>query len=627
VETEAAQDLNVRASQKRSADYKSSFHLATKALLLATAAQDEGGIIASLNNLAWYSFETANYTLGISTVFEALERSILLGDGYAEADARNILAALYIAIGDYVHGVEECLKSLNYAQCCGCHTLEVRNTQQLGIYYHHTGSHSEAMRHFERALALQEKQAIPQDGYIATTLQYMGILQQEQRDYAQALACYERSIEEARRAGDVKTEALSILYSGQIRLVSGETEACFLDYSAALTMLRTDDAWNEIAYTLTQLAHACLALRQLPQADSYLRNALEINENHDLTGETIEEIYLGFVAYHRQKGDFQQALCYYERYVQQAQASLKARSATQLQTIETLYKVEQLRGEAQTYQRRSEALEAIVEHQAQVEAARIERERLEITLQKERELNHVKTMMLTRIAHEFRTPLANIQSSTELLTRYLERMTPEKREQHAWTIVQQIRHLTEMLTDVSLVARSSHHQEFHPQPLDLRTLVSDALTRLTSQEFDASRVQVHLQNLRPIVLLDDDVLHRILNNLLSNALKFSAAEEPVLLFIEDRDNHICLRVVDNGIGIPSEEQEQVFLPLYRGSNTGEIGGTGLGLTIVKNDVMTHKGDIKILNRTPQGTEIIVHLPTSAAHLLESSDMEARHVAS
>jgi signal transduction histidine kinase len=107
---------------------------------------------------------------------------------------------------------------------------------------------------------------------------------------------------------------------------------------------------------------------------------------------------------------------------------------------------------------------------------------------------------------------------------------------------------------------------------------------------------------------DEKLLQHILINLLSNAIKYSPEGGEVRFEVRREGDSALISISDQGIGIPEEDQQHLFEPFYRASNTASINGTGLGLAIVKESVETHQGTIHYESAPGQGTTFVIHLP-------------------
>lgn len=244
-----------------------------------------------------------------------------------------------------------------------------------------------------------------------------------------------------------------------------------------------------------------------------------------------------------------------------------------------------------------------------MQRAILEGEKLSAALQKEQDLSALKSKMMMRISHEFRTPLSVILSSTELLQLYGERMNKEQRSEHYNQIHHQIHHLTSNLEDIALVVRGMLEPlQFQPLRFDVRELV---LSIVRDQQLSSARqitVALQIDSMLPPVIADPKLLRLIIANLLSNAIKYSPPDSEVLLGVDAAPKTLTIVVHDTGIGIPYEEQKGIFDPFFRGSNIGERAGLGIGLRIVKDAVETHRGTLYVQSVPGKGTTFTVRLP-------------------
>jgi signal transduction histidine kinase len=116
------------------------------------------------------------------------------------------------------------------------------------------------------------------------------------------------------------------------------------------------------------------------------------------------------------------------------------------------------------------------------------------------------------------------------------------------------------------------------------------------------------KNLVTKVLLDPKMMRQILDNLISNAIKYSPDKSEILFETKCVDDKILIKVQDHGIGIPKEDQQKLFEPFYRAGNVGSISGTGLGMAIIKNSVELHGGTLQLESEENKGTTIKIELP-------------------
>ncbi len=282
-------------------------------------------------------------------------------------------------------------------------------------------------------------------------------------------------------------------------------------------------------------------------------------------------------------------------------------------------------------------------------------------LQRERELSEAKSRFIAMASHEFRTPLTTIQSSADLLKRYLGRLSSEKQQQHFQRISSAAQEINSMVQDVLLLSEvEAGKLQFTPAPVDLVqlcwSLVSDlqiadnhqhsinfhpsceAIAALTSTDTqlcsnivvetdagmrdapDAENMNVLRMNATEYepnqggkkgstqFFLDEKLLRYTLKNLLANALKYSPQGSSVQFDLTCHQNQAVFQIQDQGIGIPSEAIPRLFESFYRASNVGTIQGTGLGLAIAKQCVDLHGGQITVDSCVGAGTTFTVTLP-------------------
>jgi len=242
----------------------------------------------------------------------------------------------------------------------------------------------------------------------------------------------------------------------------------------------------------------------------------------------------------------------------------------------------------------------------------LERELL-VTIDKEQELGRLKTNFLQMITHEYRTPLGIITSSAQILERYFERLDPAQRLDHLQGIRTSAHQLANLLEEVLFLGKTDSGQVvLHPVAIELepwlKTLSAEVIGSLGAERV----VAVTLATSSPRVLLDERLLRHVMNNLISNALKYSTLDQPVSVEARSEGNWIELSVRDQGIGIPAVDIKQLFQMFQRASNVGTISGSGLGLVIVKRCVDLQGGTIEIKSAPGKGTEVSVRLPLGSS---------------
>ncbi len=238
-------------------------------------------------------------------------------------------------------------------------------------------------------------------------------------------------------------------------------------------------------------------------------------------------------------------------------------------------------------------------------------EKLKIALQKEKYLNEMKSHFISIVSHEFRTPLAGIDSSLELIKLSLQdNNLYEQNKKFILRIKNEIQKLLGMIVDVLILGKYETGKfEFTPKKTDMKTLLERII-----DEFEKSKPDRRLYftfkctGTPKFAIIDENIFYHIINNLLSNAEKYTLTENNPVVELNFFDDHYEIIVRDKGIGIPDEEQKFIFNSFFRASNTTGINGTGLGLIIVKQFVELHNGKIEFESKLNKGTTFRIHLP-------------------
>ena len=232
-------------------------------------------------------------------------------------------------------------------------------------------------------------------------------------------------------------------------------------------------------------------------------------------------------------------------------------------------------------------------------------------LEQQQKLNELKSCFVTMTSHEFRTPLASILSSSELLEHYGHKWTEEKKLSHLYRIQESVKHMTELLNDVLLLGKvDAGKLEIKPTEIDIaefcQKLVEEFnLTTPTHQILLTVRNCLESSDL---ILSDIKILKHIIFNLLSNAVKYSPNCDRVEFELVCQAKQVIIKVCDFGIGIPELDRQQLFESFHRGDNVGSIPGTGLGLPIVKRSVDLLGGKISVESKVNCGSTFTVTIP-------------------
>lgn len=233
---------------------------------------------------------------------------------------------------------------------------------------------------------------------------------------------------------------------------------------------------------------------------------------------------------------------------------------------------------------------------------------LEIELQKERELIAMRGRIISTISHEFRTPLAVIQVSIDLIQRYLTVLPPERLEAKFKDIRYQIKHLVNLLEDVvSLDQTSARKIEVNPTQFNVAHFARRLIDNMRLVHNESHHFILDIPEIGQINA-DQHLLEHVFSNLISNAVKYSSAGSQIMMRGQQIDGAWQFEIEDEGIGIPEDDLMHLFEPFHRAQNVGSIDGSGLGLAIVQDYVELHNGTINVISEVNKGTTFQILIP-------------------
>ena len=240
---------------------------------------------------------------------------------------------------------------------------------------------------------------------------------------------------------------------------------------------------------------------------------------------------------------------------------------------------------------------------------RQEAETLQHKMAQQKELSELKVRFFSMVSHEFRTPLSIILGSVQLLIEGQPTWNEERKLKNLRRIQSSAKVMKQLLTDILTLTRAEAGKlECNPDNLDLEDFCLNLV-----EDFELSNTSNHAiyfmsECCYAHACLDERLLYSILSNLLSNAIKYSSDGSKVQLALTCTSETVIFHVRDEGIGISVDDENHLFDPFYRGQNSSQIAGTGLGLAVVKRCVDLHRGEIAIESQVGVGTTFRVTLP-------------------
>ncbi len=233
-------------------------------------------------------------------------------------------------------------------------------------------------------------------------------------------------------------------------------------------------------------------------------------------------------------------------------------------------------------------------------------------LEKEKELSELKSRFVAMTSHEFRTPLATILSSAELLEHYGTQLAAEEKQELYQSIRTGVGRMTRMLDNVLVIGRAEAQMlEFKPASTNLAAFCDGLVDEMRLAAGVNHSLAYSYEGGRGPAQVDERLLRHVLVNLISNAFKYSPQGGAVHFSVRVNNGAAAFEIRDSGIGIPPEDQPRLFETFHRARNVGNISGTGLGLAIVKKSLDLHGGSIRFDSVPGKGTRFEVTIPLAA----------------
>ncbi|MES2566878.1 MAG: PAS domain-containing sensor histidine kinase [Bacteroidota bacterium] len=229
-------------------------------------------------------------------------------------------------------------------------------------------------------------------------------------------------------------------------------------------------------------------------------------------------------------------------------------------------------------------------------------------LDKEKDLNELKSRFVSMASHEFRTPLTTMMSSLSLVTKYGEQNDKVNQSKHVTKIKTSINNLTDILNDFLSVSKLEEGKvENMPEEIQVKNYIGEVISDMKSMATNGQQlVQTHTGS--EIANIDKKLLKNVLFNLISNAIKFSPEIGIIDISCHVTPSKLKLIVKDQGIGISKADQQHMFERFFRGHNATHIQGTGLGLSIVAKYAELMNGSIDFESEENKGTIFTMIIP-------------------
>ena len=240
------------------------------------------------------------------------------------------------------------------------------------------------------------------------------------------------------------------------------------------------------------------------------------------------------------------------------------------------------------------------------------KEELKKSIIKEQELNELKSHFISMASHQFRTPLAVIQSNIELFQMQADEIDykiKSKFDVISNRIQEEVFTLTSLMNGVLLLGKlNAEAQKTNIKNYNVENIIGDCLANLNQIQKDNRTCSYKVLGAPFHVALDKELFTHVFNNLVENAFKYSKKSASPEVKLNYNKNSVKIQIIDFGRGIPIDGINNIFQPFYRADNTIDIKGTGLGLVVCKKYIQLQNGTINVQSDEHKKTIFTIQLP-------------------
>ncbi|MFD1255844.1 ATP-binding protein [Mucilaginibacter terrae] len=581
---------------------KQSIILSKKALSISIKANEHALIGKSLTQLSLFYMIRGEYKRAIGSAKEAIGYFELLGDEKGIADAQYSIAGVYYKTDNYHLGLMHLIDSLVIYKRYNDYYNQSRVQKSLGTIYEYFGDRKNAIRAYQASI--EEAEKVKDQDLIANAYNPLSGMYIKQNKISMAAEMIERSIAIKTNSGDLRGLAFALYGRGKIHMAMEQWADAEKDLHKALKIHREMGERLGLGMAYCKLGSLYIKTGRLSKAKQVLEKALHFSTKYNITYIKFKSNHLLYLVY-KQENDTVKSLEYLEKYLNEKETVINAQTLKVIENYELITKIESME-----------------------KASQMELERARIMENQERAENtaRVKQNFLSTMSHEIRTPLNAVITITSLLN---ERVDPAEKQ-----LLDSLKFASDNLLMLINDILDFTKLDAGKVQLELR---SCSLIRLMKGLAETYRNMAEVKGLKIALLIDERIadtykldetkLSQILNNLISNAIKFTnkgkISIELQQLNSQAGYDTIRFTIADTGVGIPVEFFDEMFdsFSQPKAITTRKQGGSGLGLAIVKKLVELYQSQIHFHSTVNKGSKFYFDITLKKADTIQNAPVK------
>ena len=594
-------------------------------------------------HIKWMSFSVDNdiknsdFNQALQTAHEAVAQLDKINEEVRadlEATLYTSLVRIYIKQQDYNKSVEYTQLVLQYAHAFGDVEKELMALNNMAIIHGLKGEYSEAMQYlFE---ALDKSKEINFRGQIAKSLINLGSIYAQLFNSQEAIKKYNTVLEEYQDVLEPSTTVILYNNLGNIYFESNELNIAKQYYQQGLNYAIEINYAEMLGHLNAQLAKCAITQERISEAQSFCKIASQyFNENPTLSGYQIHLINLGQIDFregkidsakwflskgldqakqredrnmqivcfqalsnvYKQEGNFKKAVSFQDQYLDHSRELQLKKQNLQILDLEI----------SQVIKDKQRRIEQLIKDNEYKALLLKQSERIAEQNEALKEANEELRQYAYVTSHDLKEPLRMISNFSKLLEKKYKTQLGEESEEYFHYIDEGVYRISTLLDDL-LKYTTIGNANLELKQVHLRDVIDIALMHL-KMKIEESEAVFNIGEL-PIVYSNQSMLIQVVQNLVSNAIKFRKSETAPKIKISSVENEISytVTITDNGIGIPEDQLKRIFIIFQRLHPRGSYKGTGIGLAICKKIVKKLGGEIWVKSTVDVGTSFTFTIP-------------------
>ena len=652
------------ADEYASYDLDHADSLAQEALTLSKRLDFTEGLIESLNSLSFIKSSKGNYEEGYNLCEQAIQLSERSGNKEWIGQSYHHLFMVHFKKGEYKQALPAAEKCMEIALELNSIRLLAQSNDDIGIIKGINGHHTEAIEYFMKSLGFYER--LGDESKTGIALMHLGHTFELAGSYDKALEYLKRSQSVNQRIGNRFNEAWALVNIGVTYSRMNQVDTALNYYQRSLKIAEQIKDQRLILTNLDNIGGKYSMMKDFEKANQYLQRAYKLSEESGtnsrtvyITGNLAENyFYMGQFDSARIFGEKQlelainsgliseQKVAYYvlaqvydslndhqsaygalQKYITVNDTIFSREKSRQIEELRESYESEQKEQAIASLEKEKKAEQFKRNTFAGVALLflfiggllynnqRIKARKNKELLNKEKEVDEMKSKFFANITHEFRTPLTLILGPIEMMKS--EAVSP-KIHQHLDVMKTNASRLLELINQLLELSKiEAGSLKLKAFPGNIVPLVKGVVMSFESiAQKKGILLKVESVNEDMKVYFDREKLEKILINLISNAIKFTPEGGQILVELTNTEHYLDIKIKDSGTGIPEKDLEFIFDRFYQSDKTGGSMGTGIGLALTKELIELHHGSIEVKSEEGVGTDFYVQLPVGDVHLSE-----------